>query len=186
MMEKVNSIIDEYISNNNFDSFLNLSNCHLSYLPDNIPPSIKNLNCNNNHLSQIPSIFMQLEKLYCDDNYLTGLSLSFTRLEELHCENNRITKLPLTYSHLKTLFCRNNPLSSLPKSYSELEYLSYPEAMRGYFDKDVESYPNMKFMYRGNTVLSTRQALVLVPENNVTFSIEDINIDFTGFNCLID
>ena len=66
---------------------------NLLEIPNNLPRSLKYLNCSNNKLKRLPNIHPNLENLYCN--------------------NNNIDMLPLIPVHVKYLCFDNNPVSIL-------------------------------------------------------------------------
>jgi len=101
-----------YIDSNPFIKnlkFLNLSNCNLSFLPEEI------------------NLFDQLEILYLHNNKLEYLfddfGENFSCLQELYLNNNQIKKLPENFGdtllHLKILCLDNNKLKNLPADFAK-------------------------------------------------------------------
>ena len=94
------------------------------YLPDlSRFYKLRELQCTDNQLTQLPTLPPTLTMLLCCYNQLTQLpTLPFT-LTYLYCSNNQLTQMPNLPSTLKVLGCNNNQLIQLPTLPSTLTYL---------------------------------------------------------------
>ncbi|KAI8571172.1 hypothetical protein RHMOL_Rhmol01G0097900 [Rhododendron molle] len=113
---------------------LNLKDCHLSYLPDEIGNliSLRTLDLAQNNLNTLPDGICDLtclKRLRLDDNNVSHLPSGIgmlTSLESLNLERNSLCTLPETIgklSCLKELFVGNNKLSHLPSEIGDLDSL---------------------------------------------------------------
>ncbi|KAG5564705.1 hypothetical protein RHGRI_000784 [Rhododendron griersonianum] len=113
---------------------LNLEDCHLSYLPDEIGNliSLRTLNLTQNKLSTLPDcicILTCLKRLHLDNNNVSHLPSGIgrlTSLEILNLARNSLCTLPHTIgklSCLKKLLVGNNKLSHLPSEIGDLDSL---------------------------------------------------------------
>ncbi|XP_058185423.1 disease resistance protein RPV1-like isoform X4 [Rhododendron vialii] len=105
---------------------LNLDDCHLSYLPEEIGNliSLQTLDLAKNNLSTLPDGICNLTRLKhldLEENNVSNLPSGtgrLTSLEKLNLSRNSLCTLPDTIvklSCLKYLWVRNNKLSHLPK-----------------------------------------------------------------------
>lgn len=105
---------------------LNLSRCYLTELPP-LPPGLTRLFCERNRLTHLPDDLPDtLKFIDCSFNNLTCLPSTLPRdLDQLYCVNNRIRSLPLRFPpRLRILYCSDNLLTCLPPSLPpSLEYL---------------------------------------------------------------
>lgn len=126
----------------NSDQYLDLSNLHLTELPDHPKLQlVKKLNCGFNDLTSLPSLASSLQELCCYHNQLTSLSCvrgtqpALPRsLKLLNCSDNllislswtedSVLKTPMLPSSLQTLYCYHNQLTSLPMLPSSLRGLN--------------------------------------------------------------
>ncbi|KAG5564735.1 hypothetical protein RHGRI_000812 [Rhododendron griersonianum] len=110
---------------------LNLDDCHLSYLPEEIGNliSLQTLNLAKNNLSTLPDGICNLtclKQLYLVENNVSNLPSGIgrlTSLESLSLSRNSLCTLPDTIgklSCLKDLFVQNNNLSTLPDGICNL------------------------------------------------------------------
>ncbi|CAO3699689.1 unnamed protein product [Rhizopus stolonifer] len=126
---------------------LNLSNCKLSSLPENLfenTRGLKRLVLDSNTLSTLPSsidALQKLTKLSIQNNYLETLPSEIGRLAKLRsidAQKNNLKSLPKEIwlcASLSTLNCSSNLLGSFPEPYSAtntLPVLNKPS--------DVDSY----------------------------------------------
>ncbi|XP_058182391.1 disease resistance protein RPV1-like [Rhododendron vialii] len=113
---------------------LNLKDCHLSYLPDEIGNliSLRTLDLAQNNLNTLPGGICNLtclKHLRLDNNNVSHLPSGIgrlTSLESLNLERNSLCTLPDTIgtlSCLKELFVGNNKLSHLPSEIGDLDSL---------------------------------------------------------------
>ena len=110
-MDEATKIINDWLSRQNDDDMLNISNLNLERLPENFPIHIKILNCSYNQLTSLPDL-PKCTKLYCLYNKLTSLP-ALPNCTILECENNQLTSL-LALPNCTELYCYNNQLTSLP------------------------------------------------------------------------
>jgi hypothetical protein len=108
------------------DSVKNLQcpNLNLTILPI-LPTNLKILNISYNNLTKLPPIPPGLKQLYCNHNKLTELPDLPDTLEELHCCNNQIQYLPKLPKNLMTLWCRENQIKRLPTLPDKLDNLVF-------------------------------------------------------------
>ena len=95
LYEKARSIIRSWIHGRELD----ISGLGLKYIPVDLHPNMKHLNCSKNQL--------------------TNLHVLPPKLEHLNCSGNNLTRLPKLPDTLSFLDCRNNPnliISSVPSS----------------------------------------------------------------------
>jgi hypothetical protein len=91
--------------------FLECQNNQLTALPE-IPSSLYRLNCNTNKLLVIPPLKM-LRELDCGNNQLSNIPSS--NLIKLICNNNKLTNFPINFPNtIRYLDCRNNLLTIIP------------------------------------------------------------------------
>jgi len=95
----------------------------LTSLPT-LPESLKKINCVNNKLTSLPVLPKSLKDLYCDNNQLTSLPVLPKSLKELYCDNNLLTSLPVLQESLEELYCDNNLIKLLPVLPKSLGLLS--------------------------------------------------------------
>ena len=83
-----------------------------------------NLNCNDNHLTSLPTeigLLANLQTLNCNDNHLAFLPAEIgllTNLQTLDCNGNQLISLPVdvgNLTNLQELYCNYNQLTSLPE-----------------------------------------------------------------------
>jgi uncharacterized repeat protein (TIGR01451 family) len=107
------------ISNlNGIQVFQNLKNLYcqanqLTSLPT-LPFSLSTLDCYNNQLTSLPQFPSSLQNLFCGLNQLTNLPVLPFSLDSLDCNNNQLNNLPALPSSLIYLCCFNNQLTNLP------------------------------------------------------------------------
>ncbi|KAF7153168.1 hypothetical protein RHSIM_Rhsim01G0104100 [Rhododendron simsii] len=117
---------------------LNLKDCHLSYLPDEIGNliSLRTLDLAQNNLNTLPDGICNLtclKRFRLDNNNVSHLPSGIgrlTSLESLNLERNSLCTLPDTIgmlSCLKELFVGNNKLSHLPSEIGDLDSLKILE-----------------------------------------------------------
>ena len=120
--------------NKNKISFINLDNCDLLQIPQEIVnfKKLEGLSLSYNNLSNLNFNFNKLEslkRLILNDNRVERLPESFfnlNMLEELQISFNRLEYLPESIKNLRRLRILNlfnNRLRSLPKSITELKML---------------------------------------------------------------
>lgn len=120
--------------NNSNISFINLDNCDLLQIPQEIVnfKRLEGLSLSYNNLSNLNFDFSRLEFLkilILNDNLVESMPDSFfnlNMLEELHMSFNSLEHLPESIknlSRLRILNLFNNRLKSLPKSITELKML---------------------------------------------------------------
>jgi len=123
--------LPEWISKCKNLTEIDVSDCCLSYLPVNLPESLKILNCSNayernNVIEQLPeNLPNSLEVLICGGVFLKRLPKNLPNsLQYLECDYNKLTELPENLPNsLKHLDCSGNELSKLPKNIpNSLEY----------------------------------------------------------------
>jgi len=85
--------------------------------------NLKELNCDNNNLTELPELPNSLEILKCYNNNLTSLPELPNSLEYLDFDNNQLTSLPELPNSLEYLYCKYNKLTSLPELPNSLIYL---------------------------------------------------------------
>ncbi|KAG1474319.1 hypothetical protein G6F56_000424 [Rhizopus delemar] len=114
---------------------LNLSNCKLSSLPENLfenTRGLKRLVLDSNTLSTLPSsidALQKLTKLSIQNNYLETLPSEIGRLAKLRSidvQKNNLKSLPKEIwlcAALSTLNCSSNLLGSFPEPYSAIDVL---------------------------------------------------------------
>jgi len=101
LYEKAKSIIRSWIHGRELD----ISGLGLKYIPGDLHPNMKHLNCSKNQL--------------------TNLHVLPPKLEHLNCSGNNLTRLPKLPDTLSFLDCRNNPnliISSVPSSVKAFYY----------------------------------------------------------------
>ena len=76
--------------------------------------NLQSLVCDNNHLSQLPTLPNTLGILSCNENQLTYLPTLPNSLGILECNNNLIPNLPALPNMITTLKCSHNQLTSVP------------------------------------------------------------------------
>jgi hypothetical protein len=96
----------------------------LSCLPT-LPKSLEILHCGNNTLTCLPTLPQSLEILYCYNNKLTCLPTLPQSLELLNCYNNILTSFPTLPQKLKKIHCSNNKLTCLPILPENLQIFHY-------------------------------------------------------------
>jgi Leucine-rich repeat (LRR) protein len=89
------------------------NNNSLTELPT-LPAGLTNLLCNNNSLTELPTLPAGLTNLTCNNNSLTELPTLPAGLTILTCYNNSLTELPTLPAGLTNLTCYNNSLTELP------------------------------------------------------------------------
>jgi Leucine-rich repeat (LRR) protein len=94
----------------------------LTQLPT-LPPTLKYLTCCHNELTQLPTLPPTLIMLYCSNNELTQLPTLPPTLTMLLCCYNQLTQLPTLPPTLTYLYCSNNQLTQLPNLPSTLTKL---------------------------------------------------------------
>jgi len=107
---------------------LNISNQHLTSLPDTLSQSLQELYCHTNQLISLPDNLPQsLQTLYCQYNQLTSLPDNLPQsLQTLGCYCNKLTSLPeILPQSLQKLDCYINQLTKLsdilPQSLQRLD-----------------------------------------------------------------
>lgn len=88
-----------------------------------LPSGLKLLSCSKNNLTKLPALPAGLESLACEYNKLSQLPTLPVGLQRLACEANMLTKLPTLPAGLETLDCSGNMLSKLPALPVGLEIL---------------------------------------------------------------
>jgi uncharacterized repeat protein (TIGR01451 family) len=110
------------------EHFINLgqlqcNNNGLTELPT-LPGTLWRLDCQNNTLSALPTLPGSLTQLRCQSNNLTSLPELPGSLTILHCYSNALTGLPALPVALTSLLCYNNAITALPElpgTLTELE-----------------------------------------------------------------
>jgi Secretion system C-terminal sorting domain len=97
--------------------YLICDNNSLTNLPS-LPNSLQHLSCSNN-----PSLPNSLTYLSCRNNSLTNLPVLPNSIQNIFCENNSLTNLPTLPTSLLSLWCGNNSLLSLPALPNSLQQL---------------------------------------------------------------
>jgi len=92
---------------------LNCEQNQLTNIPS-LPSTLKNLNCGQNQLISISALPSTLKYFYCDDNQLSNLPALPISLFNLICSNNQLTNLPTLPPNLYELRCDTNQLTNLP------------------------------------------------------------------------
>ena len=82
-------------------------------LPDDLPQSLTDLDCNGCDLYKLPVLPPNLKILYCGNNYIDEVDHLPESLVSLYCYRNRITKLDHLPSGLKRLSCWSNHINTL-------------------------------------------------------------------------
>ena len=98
--------------------WLDCSDNQLTRLPEWFPPSLQWLNCSDNQLTRLPKqLPLSLQVLKCNGNMLRWLPKTLPpSLLELYCDRNILMQLPVSLpSSLQQLFCSNNLLTALPE-----------------------------------------------------------------------
>jgi Leucine-rich repeat (LRR) protein len=93
--------------------YLYCNNNKLTSLPT-LPVNLSWLFCTNNQLTSLPNLPNNLSLLYCNFNQLTGLPILPSAMQRLVCDNNKLTALPTLPDRLAELHCTHNLLTSLP------------------------------------------------------------------------
>ncbi|XP_058185054.1 disease resistance protein RPV1-like [Rhododendron vialii] len=120
---------------------LNLKDCHLSYIPEEIGNliSLRTLDLTQNNLCTLPESICNLtclKRLRLEDNNMSHLPSGIgglTSLEILNLARNSLCTLPDSIgklSCLKELFVGNNKLSHLPSEIGDLDSLETLELQR--------------------------------------------------------
>lgn len=86
--------------------------------------ALKMLNCQNNRLTQLPSLPGSLTSLLCDVNQITTLPALPAGLNALSCNYNQLAFLPVLPNQLQAITCNNNQLVQLPALPKTLMALS--------------------------------------------------------------
>lgn len=110
--------IYEWVYKNKPEEPLNLSNLHLTSLPE-IPEGVQRLICSNNKLTSLPeNLPHSIRNLYCVENKLTRLPKNLPpRLEKLSCSYNKLKTLPHNLPNTLTeIYCDGNEIEYLPES----------------------------------------------------------------------
>lgn len=97
---------------------LNLSNCNLNYIPENLPISMKCIDFDNNNISQISNLayLTKLETFNIRNNKLKELNNLPNSIVEINASNNKITRignLIKNYIKLKKLDISNCEIDTL-------------------------------------------------------------------------
>jgi len=103
--------------------YLNCSWNNLTTLPPYLPPSLLELQCNNNNLIQLPGLPQSLEELWCYNNSLTSLPSLPASLIVLACNGNNLTSLPELPESLDGLQSHDNNLTVLPELPQSLVWM---------------------------------------------------------------
>ena len=94
---------------------LDLSHKNLSVLPDNIPNTLKILECAENNLTIIPNLPVSLEILDCPENKLQIIDmLENINLKILNCSSNNIFLLNIIYTQIIELYTAYNNITNYP------------------------------------------------------------------------
>lgn len=94
-----------------------------------MPPTLTEVNCDNNALTSLPVFSSALRFLYCRNNQITNLlSVPFSSLSSdlryLYCSNNRLTQLPENLpGNLLEIECFDNAIYCLPTLPNSLTVL---------------------------------------------------------------
>ena len=84
--------------------------------------SLLYLYCNNNQLTSLPTLPVNLGWLFCNYNQLISLPDLPNKLSLLYCNNNQLTDLPILPNTLRRMVCSENKLTflrELPNSLAE-------------------------------------------------------------------
>ena len=122
-MDIAQTRINNWITNNNINVPLILSNLNLPELPV-LPNNLKILYCDNNELTTLPELPNNLQRLVCDKNKLRNLPTLPNSLKILDCDDNKLTALPELPNSLQKLVCSYNRLSNLPILPNTLQELN--------------------------------------------------------------
>ena len=96
----------------------------IEYL-ENLPETLKKLNCSDNKIKNLENLPSGLKYLDCSNNYLTALNNLPIGLEELHCASNQIILIERLPHTLKIANCIGNPLISKPNCPNSLTLLNF-------------------------------------------------------------
>ena len=86
--------------------------------------TLRTLNCQNNRLTQLPTLPGTLTTLLCDVNQITTLPALPEGLNALSCNYNQLAFLPVLPNELQAITCNNNQLVQLPTLPKTLMALS--------------------------------------------------------------
>ena len=85
------------------------------------------IDISNKGIKSLPDLtrFKNLKELYCDSNELTSLPTLPQNLKELYCYSNKLTSLPTLPQNLEKLYCFDNQLTFLPTLPQNLQDFSF-------------------------------------------------------------
>lgn len=102
---------------------LMLYDTSVTSLPDQLPPGLKELDCDLSPISALPPLPQTLEVLHCGQTLLTSLPDLPPRLDTLLCDETPLSALPPLPASLTKLACEETRITSLPELPAGLQYL---------------------------------------------------------------
>lgn len=175
-LTKLPSTLKRLVIDRDFDTailpqglvYLNCSRAEITTL-SNLPNTLKELDCSDNHLKYLTHLPECLELLDCSENKITALEELPCSLKTLNCSNNQLTRLTglpkqletldCSYNKIRTLdnippsiqtcYCNNNQVSQLPifPKAAHVDFSNNPlKKVTSYFAGKKEDHFNLKLV----------------------------------------